>query len=73
MPVYWVVWPKSGKRMPIDMKESPEGDILLSYKREENILEASHVKHYEGRDLAERRKFISHFATCPNADEHRRK
>lgn len=58
--VCWVETAK-GKRMPIDPVPSPIGTLVLDDRG------VAHVDTRPGRA-----KFVSHFATCPNASQHRR-
>lgn len=74
--ILWVIWPRSGKRMPVDavadMRPPPKGgDIVLSLVGGEfGALEAE--KFYEPKHGPKRNRYTSHFATCPNASQHRR-
>lgn len=73
--ILWVVWPKSGKRMPVDavpdMRPPPKGgDLVLALHGGE--FGALHVEKYSPqRHDSKRNRYTSHFATCPNAAEHR--
>lgn len=66
-------WAKTaaGKSMPLDAEPHLEGTVYLGFVGGDEIAitvtgaERAAVQ-IEGRDL-----FRSHFATCPNADEHR--
>lgn len=79
--IEWVVTEK-GKRMPVDFQRSPKGNILLSqrgvgqpavalYQSAEQIetLKAQAAGRGEGWGGL----FVSHFATCPNAGQHRKR
>jgi hypothetical protein len=57
-PIEWVVTAK-GSRMPLDLASSPDANIIL------DGLIARVVKPGEGVRT-------SHFASCPNADRHRK-
>src|SRR5262249_7934809 len=65
--VLWIVWRKSGRRMPINPqpKPAPYGQILVVYRRQTNELIAEKVR---GKTPAGRRLFESHFATCSARD-----
>lgn len=71
-PMLWVVWPNSGKRMPVDFDPVPDGDVVLTLKKTEGVLWAAKAAALDAEALVGRRRFVSHFATCANADEHRR-
>lgn len=62
-PVRWVVT-VNGRRMPIDPHPSDDGNMVLRSGV------AYVVKPDEAPDEA---RWISHFATCPNAKRHRRR
>lgn len=74
--VLWVVWPKSGKRMPVDAvsdnRPPPKGgDIVLTlHGGEYGELQAE--KFNPGLHGLKRNRYTSHFATCGQADEWRR-
>lgn len=74
-PIVWAVLP-SGRRMPVDRDPSPAGQIRLETDGETdgetdrravvlNAADASAARH-AGEAL-----YLSHFATCPDADGHR--
>lgn len=76
--IEWAVTEK-GKRMPVDAEPVEGGTILLQHF---HVGEppVAHVTTADERDeLAVQarnrgdtlRLFVSHFATCPNADQHR--
>lgn len=73
--VLWVRW-ESGKRMPVDAvadnRALPKGgDLVLTLRGGEfgELLVEKYVTQKHGFN---RNRYTSHFATCPNADEHRR-
>lgn len=61
-----IIWAKtvSGKNMPLDPKPVLDGNVELL----DNV---AHV--IAARDVGNTMRFVSHFRTCPNADQHRRK
>lgn len=72
--VLWVEWP-SGKRMPVDAVADNRpvgrgGELVLTHRREADKLLVE--KFNPTRHDKKRNRYTSHFATCPNADEHRR-
>jgi len=69
--ILWCIWPNSGKRMPVDVGPVPDGDIVLTHKKQLNQLWAAKASHLDQEHLAGRHRFTSHFATCPNAAGHR--
>jgi hypothetical protein len=83
--IEWAVT-ETGKRIPIDSERRREGNILLEHRevgrppiarvltREQ--VDAHRRTHAEnlarGLDTGSADLFVSHFATCPNAAQHRR-
>jgi hypothetical protein len=74
--ILWVEW-SSGKKMPANVtaqtllgEDDRDSDFLVvDYRPSENKLLAHKydAKKHRGRNL-----YRSHFATCPNAKEHRK-
>lgn len=61
-----IVWVKtrSGKRMPLDARPTPNGNLEI---------DLADCVYFVTPDLnAAGKRYTSHFATCPNASEHRR-
>lgn len=68
--VIWTVT-KSGKKMPVDAKPDPDGQLCV-WRNDSGV----HSRHQDDapqfvQDRPSR--FTSHFATCPNAQKHRRR
>lgn len=63
--VYWVLT-GSGALMPVDVDPVDGGNVRFVAQ---DLVEV--VGPLEA-ELGDRPLFVSHFATCPNADEHRR-
>lgn len=71
-PVTWATT-TTGKRMPVDSAPHPDGNVLLRPRSRGEGLEAVVLGPLER--LAQGRVHQlhhSHFATCPNATDHRR-
>lgn len=70
--ILWVHWKRSGKPMPVDITAGSSKDhvVVLSHSVKENKLFA---EKYEQRLHEGRRRFVSHFVTCPQASQHRRR
>lgn len=69
--IYWALNDESKKSMPVDVEPCDDGNIGLVWNRKTghvtcHVLRRDAMESYDGP----RRK--SHFATCPNADHHRR-
>lgn len=66
--VIWAVTER-GKRMPVDPDPAPGGNVLLTeqYGQLTAVVVPAH-RAFGRTDLR-----MSHFVTCPNADQHRRR
>ena len=53
---------KNGKHIPVDAAPSPDGNIEMR----------GGIAHVVGDELPLAPRFKSHFATCPNAAQHRK-
>ena len=62
--IMWAVT-STGKKMPVDARESSRGNLTLERQPDGELL-ARYVSPGAGTHT-------SHFATCPNADQHRGK
>jgi hypothetical protein len=60
-PIFWARVATSGSSMPVNEKPDPKGNL---------ILRNGEVRVQTKRDPAGLR-YLSHFATCPKAKEHR--
>lgn len=73
--VIWVVT-LAGKPMPVNAKPVDDGNLVLEEvdggpeTRHRTILQARAVEPLLD---TEKSKYVSHFATCPNAKEHRKR
>ncbi len=67
--IYWVTWEVSGKSMPVDAQPSPDGTVVVAHRPSTNQLIAE--KYYAPKHQG-RKRYTSHFATCPNSKSHRR-
>ena len=66
-----ITWAKTaqGRSMPVDRDPVPDGNITL----EDTDIGTSIATVHGPDDPIEGERYVSHFATCPNANEHRRK
>lgn len=70
--IRWALTPK-GRRIPLDPGEAPEGNlVLVEDPRHIDPPTAYGVAEAEERGLKGQR-VISHFATCAQAKQHRRR
>lgn len=63
-PIEWARTEKGGKPMPLDVGERSDDGNLVVVDRGRNVVR--YVKAGQGNR-------VSHFATCENADQHRKK
>lgn len=71
-PVYWALT-REGRRMPIDAEPVATGNVLLTLRRSTGaltctVLGAGVLVEIESG----RRRYTSHYATCPQAASHRK-
>lgn len=66
--IVWTVTAK-GKRMPVDAEPREDGTFVLRGQGDDHPPLALHKRESRGREPL----YVSHFATCPNADEHRKR
>ena len=71
-----IIWCKhitTGKSMPVDAVPSWDGNIIVSECPESGTSMARVIAgRLEGEMFADEPKHLSHFATCPNAKQHRK-
>jgi hypothetical protein len=74
--VLWVLT-GNGKRMPVDVQPSEKGNLFVftppgihAALVAESTSSMSARAEYARKD--DRPRFVSHFATCPNAPQHRK-
>lgn len=68
-PITWAVTPK-GKRMPVDAEPVDDGNLVLERQKDGTLLALPASKAPTLPGLTQPR-YVSHFATCPQAKEHR--
>jgi len=77
-PVVWAVTPE-GRRMPVDAEPVDGGNVLLSPNPTGSQDRYAPVATVVGKRVQaslfgdDGPRYVSHFATCPNADLHRRR
>ena len=67
----WWAYTESGKSIPINRKPDPNGTVSVDTAGVVEIITDPLERDRLGR--MGRRFFTAHFATCPNADQHRRR
>ena len=69
-----IVWAETitGRRMPLDLKPTMDGNIILGTRHEQAPLALVQTAQSLARLQAKGEKlYTSHFASCPNANKHR--
>lgn len=66
--IRWAVFSASGKRVPLDFEPSPRGNLVVTGQRNDGTPLIAIAGANPGPML-----YMNHFATCPQADQHRRK
>jgi hypothetical protein len=62
----------NGKRMPVDDQPMPDGNLILSDPTPGAYAPTVAYVDPGALLLDDPPRFVSHFATCPNADQHRK-
>jgi hypothetical protein len=81
-PIVWALTER-GKRMPVDAEPVEDGNVLLSHRGWPGAapvaivqgpleIEQLRIQHERTPQQGPLRLFTSHFATCPDADQHRK-
>jgi hypothetical protein len=65
--ILWAISEASGKPIPLDAEPTEKGNIVVV-----NGTVARYVRAAERATIAAQSLYVSHFATCPNAAQHRR-
>lgn len=71
--ISWMKTDKGGT-MPLDPDPVPDGNVIIVAKAEPRW--TAHLAHVLSKDEAVpegTKRYVSHFATCPQAAEHRRR
>ena len=68
-PIFWCVT-VNGKRIPIDRVPAPDGNVTLSRTKTGDLLAVVHAASFPPPGA---KRWQSHFRSCRNAKEHRRK
>ena len=68
-PIFWAKTIK-GRPIPLDEQPSPRGNVVVS---EEGTALVYRDPSAIAPRYADSPKYLSHFATCPNAEEHRKR
>jgi hypothetical protein len=66
-----ITWAKTikGRPIPLDARPSPRGNVIIS---EEGVALVYRDSSAIAPRYADEPRYLSHFATCPNADTHRK-
>lgn len=66
--VFWALT-RNGKSTPIDSAARPDGNVVTLWRKADGTV---HVERYDRMKHGDAVRRTSHFATCPNAEQHRR-
>ncbi len=69
-PVFWAVT-DGGKRMPVDLQPEDDGNLVIVGMGPDDAARVTVVEP-SAPMLGDPPRYRSHFATCPNADHHRK-
>lgn len=69
-PIEWARLRKTGRLIPLNPASDPSGNLARIGRREAGAMVVEYVK--PGQVHRDPLRFTSHFATCPDADEHRK-
>lgn len=69
--IIWTVT-HNGKRMPVDAEPVPDGNVRLRQDGDRVIAEYPGKEHPGLFDDPDERRYLSHFATCPQAQSWRK-
>lgn len=86
-PIRWAISESSGKAIPLDIETVADGNIIetgmidpsskspvIRYlKKSESITFPKMGDLFGSSARDDVHRYVSHFATCPNADQHRKK
>lgn len=65
---------RKGAKIPLDPEPVPTGNVILDRQGLAVVLDRERLKVLEARADRERwPRYVSHFATCPNRDQFRRR
>lgn len=63
-PVRWARTAASGKRIPLDPRPRPDGNLALQGSPQRAVVVPT--------DSPIQPRYVTHFTTCPHADSHRK-
>lgn len=86
-PIRWAITEKNARRIPLDLEPADDGNIvetgatdpstgapIVRYlKKSEGVTWPTMALVLGGQEPEPQARYVSHFATCPNADQHRKK
>ena len=71
--IVWLVIRPGGRRMPVDLEPAPEGNVLADLAQGVGVVIPTGALADMKADTPDEPFYLSHFATCPQAGEWRRK
>ena len=71
--IVWLRIRPGGRRMPVDLEPSPAGNILADLSAAGGVVLSAAALRVVKEETPDEPLYVSHFATCPQAGEWRRK
>lgn len=72
-PVRWAITAATGARMPLDVEAVDDGNLGVVEWQSDGHRLATPIVAVNPTTALTRFRYTSHFATCPNANDHRRR
>lgn len=72
-PIVWAISEASDKPIPLDAVAVDNGNIVFVEQRQRDYEVTPVVRYLRKGEAPVGHRFVTHFATCPNARAHRRK
>jgi hypothetical protein len=70
--IIWITTHPGGRSMPLDPKPHPEGNVLVDMDARRGVVLSVKSRQVVLEETPDEPLYRSHFATCPNAESHRR-
>jgi hypothetical protein len=70
-PIIWLTIRPGSRRMPVDAEPSPSGNIIADLDQAMGVVVSAEPLRQMKVDTPDEPFYLSHFATCPQADRWR--
>lgn len=71
-PIVWATT-EAGRLSPLDFHDVPDGNVIVDRVESGPAGDIVHVRTLKKGEETEALRYVSHFATCPNAKQHNRR